>query len=45
MQEKVKGAAAEMEFVGNSPDQFQEFIKSEFALWQRVIRSAKIQTQ
>ena len=45
MQQKVKGAAAEMEFVGNSPDQFQEFIKSEFALWQRVISSAKIQTQ
>ncbi len=45
IQQKVKGNAAEMEFIGNTPVQFQEFIKREFALWQRVISSAKIAPQ
>ena len=43
LQEKVRGNAAEMEFVGTGPDEFRAFIESEFALWQRVLRANKIE--
>ena len=43
LQRKIKGNAAEMEFSGRGPSEFREFIKSEFALWQRVIKAAKLE--
>ena len=42
MLQKVKGNASEMEFAGSSPDEFREFIRSEYVLWQRVIKAANI---
>ena len=45
LQEKVRGNAAEMDFVGTGPDEFREFIQSEFTLWQGVLRANKIEAQ
>jgi len=39
---KLKATAAEMEFIGSTPDEFGAFIVKEIAQWSAVIKAAKI---
>lgn len=41
--DKLKSNAAEMEFIGSTPEEFATFIRAEIDQWRRVIQAAKIE--